>query len=86
MTRPRMNAGSTAWPFEASASTISTKQAGEDKLDLGLDHAVAVAAEERRRDPRQRRISATETSEEDGEPDVRLDEDRRERDARCRGR
>ncbi len=56
------------------------EQAGEHQLDLGLDDAVAVAAEEPGRDARQRDDEDQRHAEEEREPEVRLDEDRRKRD------
>ena len=52
------------------------KQGEEDELDLGLDHAVAVASEEPGRDPRQQQDERERDDEEDREPEVWLEEDR----------
>jgi hypothetical protein len=49
------------------------EQRHEHELDLRLDHAVAVAAEERRRNPRQRDDQRERGDEEDREPQVRLE-------------
>jgi hypothetical protein len=59
------------------------EQAGEDELDLGLDHAVAVAAKEPGRDPRQQEDERERNGEEGWKPEARLEEDRRERERRA---
>ena len=59
------------------------QEAEEDELDLRFDDAVAVATEEPRRDARQSDDQQERYGQEDREPEVRLDEDGRERERRA---
>jgi hypothetical protein len=55
------------------------EEAGEDELDLRLDHPVAVATEEPRRQARQANDEQRGDADEGEYPEVRLDEEDRER-------
>jgi len=78
---PSTNAGRTRVAVRRVRQHHQCEQAEKDKLDLGLDHAVAVAAEEPGRDSRQQQDQPQGHDEEGREPEVRLEEDRRERSA-----
>ena len=58
------------------------EQAADHELDLRLDHPIAVAPEEPGRDPRQHEHEHERNAEKDRKPEIRLDEDRRERERR----
>ena len=75
---PEHECGQHCVPVRGLREDHQHEQAGEDELDLRLDHAVAVAPEEPRRDPRQHEDEPDRGREKEREPRVRLDEDRRE--------
>jgi hypothetical protein len=76
---PEHERGQDGVPVRGLREHYQYEEAREDELDLGLDHAVAVAAEEPGRGPRQAEDERERDDEEDGEPEVRRKEDGRER-------